>query len=62
MRINIKLPIGWETTIGSEVHGATEVLRVAPVQTEGSIESGRNAVGAIVLRPDADIPKTMLAL
>jgi hypothetical protein len=62
MRINIKLPIGWETTIRSEVHRATEVLRAAQIQTEGTIESDTEAVGTITLQIGTDIPKVLLAL
>ena len=62
MRVNIKLPIEWDTTIGSEVHRATEVLRAAHIQTEGTIESSKEAVGTIALQIGADIPKALLAL
>jgi hypothetical protein len=49
-------------TVGGEVHRAIEVLRVADILTEGSIEDGRNAVGVIMLRYDSDLPQAMLAL
>jgi hypothetical protein len=48
--------------VGGEVHRAIEALRLADILTEGTIESGRNAVGVIMLRHDADLPKAMLAL
>jgi hypothetical protein len=48
--------------IGGEVHKAIEVLRVAGIQIEGTVEGGRDAVGTITLRNDADLPNAMLAL
>jgi hypothetical protein len=59
MRVNIKLPIEWDTTIGSEVHRATEVLRTAHIQTEGTIECATEAVGTITLQIGAYIPKVL---
>ena len=63
MRIIISLSIDEHiSALGSEVHRAVEVLRVAHIQTEGSMESGRDRSGSIILRQRADITRAIVVL
>jgi len=49
IRIKINLPVEGNTTISSEVHRATEALREVHIQPEGSIETGSEPGGTIIL-------------
>jgi hypothetical protein len=57
MRINLKLPIEWDTMMGSEVHRATEVLRAAHIRTEDYRKRSSGCRHNRAAQVDADIQR-----